>query len=169
MIIPLYLVYAKIQYFRDSQANVKESWYRDLFSDLDPKNSSGLFYSSIFLLRRFAVVSLIMNFSANFNVQNFGHIFLSLAQLCFVARTLPFELRTRNRQETMNEIAVTMSAYNLLYFTPWCHDIALQKRLGNLFLGFIAITVAFNLIYVTAVIIRAIKEKCRIKRAKKKY
>lgn len=63
---------------------------------------------------------------------------------------------------------MTLSGYILLFFTEYCAEEALQRRMGFLLLAVIAITVAFNLIFVTTVIVRSIKEKCRAKRAKKK-
>ena len=61
-----------------------------------------------------------------------------------------------------------MSGYILLYFTEYCSDEALQRRMGFLLLTVIAVTVAFNLVFVATVIVRSCKEKCRLKRAKKK-
>ena len=51
--LPIYLLHAKCKFFKDTQNGVQESYYKDFFSDLSPKNKTGLFYSSVFLARRF--------------------------------------------------------------------------------------------------------------------
>ena len=167
--LPIYLIYAKYKYFRETKAGLKDSWYQDLFSDLQAKNSAGLFYSPLFLVRRFAMVSIIILLPFNYLLQIFTHILLSFTQFAFVTRNRPFEQISRNRQEILNECAVTFCAYILLFFTEYCTDYTLQRRLGYVLLGSIAISVFFNLILVLIINIRAIIRKCKRKTAKKRY
>ena len=68
-----------------------------------------------------------------------------------------------------NETFVQMAAYILIFFTDFCYDLGLQKKLGYVLLGLIAVAVAFNLVFIILVQVKAIIRTCKIKRAKKKY
>lgn len=76
--IPIYLTVAKYRYSRETAEGEKESWYKDLYTDLNPHNSKGLFYSPLFLVRRYLAVLGIIMFPKDPLKQVFGHIILSL-------------------------------------------------------------------------------------------
>lgn len=90
-ILPFYLIRAKNNYLRETMEGVVDSRYREYFADLLPKNKPGLFYSTIFFMRRLILVTLIMVFMRYEQGQAFTHIVLSVLQLTFVLATKPFD------------------------------------------------------------------------------
>ena len=117
LVTPFYLSFAKKRYLKDIKQGIKDPEDKDLFNGLKENSSSALFYSIVFLVRRYCIVILIVLFPAMATLKTFVHIHLCLVQFVFVASVNPFDSDLRNKQEIFNELAVTVASYHLLYFT----------------------------------------------------
>ena len=114
---PFYLLISKKRYLKDIKRGIKDPEDKDLFNGLKENSSSALYYSIVFLVRRYCLVILIVLFPAMATLKSFVHIHLCLVQFVFVASVKPFDSNLRNKQEIFNELAVTVASYHLLYFT----------------------------------------------------
>ena len=72
----------------------------------------------------------------------------------------------RNGQEIVNEFAILLAAYHLLFFTPWIYEPDVRDYMGFQLVGVIGVTVLINIFLFLYIMVKNLILRCRIRKAK---
>jgi hypothetical protein len=123
-------------------------------------NFPSLLFYLFFILRRQAMVAVLIFLPTNGLLQSMVHILCSACILIYAIAYIPYESDLLNFQEICNESFTLLSAYNMILFTDFIADDAtvlntgknLKNKLGLSFLAIIGTNLFINL----AIIVREV-------------
>ena len=78
-------------------------------------------YHLVFLVRRYAMILILMFLPGKFLQQILWHLALTSVVVLYVALNGPFENHSLNSKEIVNELMVALAAYPILMFSGWAN------------------------------------------------
>ena len=137
-------------------------------------NFPSLLFYLFFILRRQAMVAVLIFLPTNGLLQSMVHILCSACILIYAIAYIPYESDLLNFQEICNESFTLLSAYNMLLFTDFIADDAtvlntgknLKNKLGLSFLAIIGTNLFINLALIVREVLQVQIKRFRYQKIK---
>ena len=101
-------------------------------------------YHLVFLVRRYAMILILMLLPGNFLPQILSHLSLTTIVISYLATNLPYQNRYLSYKEIVNEILVALAAYPLWTFSDWVNEEQERIYAGWFLIAIILVIILFN-------------------------
>ena len=139
--------------------------YRSLFADKDIRSAYAVHHSTVFLVRRYSLVTSIIFYKDFNSLQLIATIQLAVFVAIYTVAAHPFEESLMTKQEVMNEILVCLATYTLFAFTGVIGDYSYYDDLvmiGWVSIALIAADILLNLLFMACITGHQSLRKCKL-------
>ena len=167
VIAPLHVLISGIRVNRaynegDDEA-VEENGH--LFEGKNLESGLAVQHSTIFFVRRYILMFLVVFLPETRNTQITVQINATLLFIAFVMHSKPYTEPIMNKQEIANEVIVLLCSYLLLYYTEFVTDMEVRYNIGWVHMLLIGVNVLMNLSIMVVITVHNCKVDCRRRKA----
>ena len=152
VIIPTYLFIVGIKLYKANKRNDEQTVerYSHIFEDKRFNNPLAIQYVVVFLLRRFALISLLVFARGQSTIQVIGYLILSFLMLVYIKKVGPFKDPQYNRVELFNEKCVFISGCLIFLQTDaFGNSLEFRYRIGWFQIGTTLLVVVVGVVLMT--------------------